>query len=207
MIGARLLPGGPDHRNALAWHFGSPVRALSSASVGGGFSEPDWLLNIGVRHDYARHDLDAHAAAVADAAGLAGSGVALFTAVDVAQAQDGEFEGVQVSGTVGVTKPTWAADPTGGHGTWPGTINLVAFVPVLLEKAAMVQAVLAMAEAKAQALAEHAVPGTGTASDAVALVCPLGGAPERFGGVRSTWGQRLAIATHQAVCRGLEVHP
>lgn len=203
-----LLSGGPDHRLALLWRFGQPVRVLSSASVGGGFSNPDWLLNVGVRHDYARRDLDRHAAEIAAAAGLAGTGVAMFTAVDVSRVQESRCDEVTVSATVGVTKPTWAADPSAGHGTWsPGTINLVAHLPVALEDAAMVQAVLAMTEAKTQALAEHDVPGTGTASDAVTLVCPIGGEPEKFGGVRSTWGHRLALATHQAVRQGLEVHP
>ena len=204
-----LLPGGADHRNALLWRFDRPVRALSSASVGGGFTDPDWLLNIGVRHDYSRIDLDAHAAEVAASAGLGGVGVAMLTAVDVTRAQETNVEDVQVSATVGVTKPTWAADPSGGHGHWPvpGTINLVALVPVPFDDAAMVQAVLAMTEAKTQALAEHDVPGTGTASDAVTLVCSSAGQAETFGGVRSTWGHRLAIATHAAVCRGLEVHP
>lgn len=202
-----LLPGGPDHRHALLWRFADPVRALSSASVGGGFSEPDWLLNVGVRNDYSRCDLDEHAAEIAASTGLSGSGIAMFTAVDVTCVQEVEHDGALVSATVGVTKPTWAADPSGGHAHWPGTINLIAILPVRLEDAAMVQAVLAMTEAKVQALADRDVPGTGTASDAITLVCPRTGEPEKFGGVRSTWGSRLAIATHAAVRQGLEVHP
>lgn len=206
-----LLPAGPDHRNALLWRFDSPVRALSSASVGGGFSEPEWLLNIGVHHDYSRCDLDEHAAEIAATTGLAGRGIAMFTAVDVTRVQEAERDKAVVSATVGVTRPTWAADPAGGHATWasagPGTINLVAFLPEPLEDAAMVQSVLAMTEAKTQALVAHGVPGTGTASDAVTLVCPRSGEPEKFGGVRSTWGSRLALATYDAVRRGLEVHP
>ncbi|RYE76457.1 MAG: hypothetical protein EOO74_08405, partial [Myxococcales bacterium] len=157
------LAGGPDHRRALLWRFENPVRALSSASVGGGFSAPDWLLNIGVRHDYSRIDLDQHAAEIAAMAGLAATGIAMFTAVDVGRAQVARCDEAQVTATVGVTRPTWAADPAGGHGSWPpGTINLVAFIPVALTDAAMVQAVLAMTEAKTQALTEHGVPGTGT---------------------------------------------
>jgi adenosylcobinamide amidohydrolase len=202
-----MLPPGPDHRHVLVWQFDEPVRALSSASVGGGFSTPAWLLNIGVPHDYSRIDLDEHAAAIAAGRGLAGPGIAMFTAVDVNRAEHACLEGASVSATVGVTKPTWAADPEAGHGSWPGTINVVASVPVALEPAAMVQALLAMTEAKTQALLEAQVPGTGTASDAISLLCSTAGPAHRFGGVRSSWGHRLAMATHAAVQQGLVAHP
>ena len=202
-----ILPPGPDHRNVLVWQFEQPVRALSSASVGGGFSMPAWLLNIGVPHDYSRIDLDEHAAAIAAGRHLSGPGIAMFTAVDVTRVEHASFEGASLSATVGVTKPTWAADPDAGHALWPGTINLVAQVPVALEPAAMVQALLAMTEAKTQALMEAQVPGTGTASDAVTLLCPIADPAQRFGGVRSTWGHRLTMATHAAVRQGLAAHP
>lgn len=202
-----VLPPGPGHRHLLLWRFEDPVRALSSASVGGGFSEPSWLLNIGVPHDYSRTDLDEHASSIAAAHDLAGSGIAMFTAVDVTRAEHAAFEDASVCATVGVTKPTWAADREAGHAQWPGTINLVARVPVTLEPAAMVQALLAMTEAKTQALLEAQVPGTGTASDAITLLCGVTGAAQRFGGVRSEWGHRLAMATHAAVRQGLAAHP
>ena len=205
--GASILPSGPHHRHVLVWQFEEPVRALSSASVGGGFSMPAWLLNIGVPHDYSRIDLDEHAATIATGRDLSGTGIAMFTAVDVTRAEHACFEGASVCATVGVTKPTWAADPKAGHAVWPGTINLIAQLPVALEPAAMVQALLAMTEAKTQALLEAQVPGTGTASDAVTLVCPIADPADRFGGVRSTWGHRLAMATHAAVHQGLAAHP
>lgn len=202
-----ILSPGPDHRHVLVWRFEEPVQALSSASVGGGFSTPAWLLNIGVPHDYARIDLDEHATTIAARRGLSGHGIAMFTAVDVTRAEHACFEGASVSATVGVTRPTWAADPAAGHAHWPGTINLIADVPVALEPAAMVQALLAMTEAKTQALLEARVPGTGTASDAITLLCSSAGPVERFGGVRSRWGHRLAMATHAAVRQGLAAHP
>lgn len=198
-----VLPPGPDHRHVLVWTFTDPVLALSSASVGGGFSTPSWLLNIGVPYDYARTDLDEHAAQIASGQDLHGPGIGMFTAVDVTRAVQAHVEGAMVSATVGATKPTWAADPAAGHGNWPGTINVIARVPVALEPAAMVQALLAMTEAKSQALLEAQVPGTGTASDAITLLCAVGDAAHRFGGVRSTWGHRLARATHAAVQQGL----
>ncbi|GAA4881405.1 adenosylcobinamide amidohydrolase [Serinicoccus chungangensis] len=98
----------------------------------------------------------------------------------------------------------------------PGTINVVVALPVALSTSALVQAVGTVTEAKAQVLVQAGVPGTGTASDAVAILCPAvpaeglgdpGGPAEAFAGVRSVWGQRLARAVHAAVAAGLAAHP
>ena len=159
-----------------------------------------WVLDVEVASDYGRTDLDAHVAEVAEAAACSGDGVGLLTAAPVDDWVHTTDADVEVVATIGVTRPTWAADVDGAHGDWrPGTINLVAFVPVRLSEAALVNAVLTATEAKAQALVERGVPGTGTASDAVCIVCPTDGDAERFGGPRSPWGARLARATHRAV--------
>lgn len=50
-------------------------------------------------------------------------------------------------------------------------------------------------EAKAQPLATRGVPGTGTATDAVALVWPAEASKERFAGPRSEWGARIVQAS------------
>jgi adenosylcobinamide amidohydrolase len=104
---------------------------------------------------------------------------------------------------VGLTIPTWAAAPDGDAGEWrPGTVNIVAWVPSRLSLSAMVGAVGTATEAKVQALLDAGVPGTGTASDAVAIACPAEGPVEPVAGVRSTWGARLARAVHEAVRSG-----
>ncbi|HLT68858.1 MAG TPA: adenosylcobinamide amidohydrolase, partial [Acidimicrobiales bacterium] len=110
--------------------------------------------------------------------------------------------GAWCAATVGLSHPTWAAAPDGEWTPWrPGTVNLVCAVPAPLSDAALVNAVATATEAKAQALLEAAVPGTGTASDAVVVCCPPGGT-EPFGGPRSPWGARLARAVHAAVAEG-----
>jgi len=210
-----LVEGLPvaDTREVLAWRFPTSRAALSSAPVGGGSAGVDWLLNVGVTEGYSRTDLEAHVREVADRLGLVGAGAALLTAADVRRAVRTEDGGVVVDATVGVTKPTWAADVEGSHGRrvegrWePGTINVVVQVPVALGAAAAVNAVVTATEAKAQALFEHGVPGTGTASDAVVVVWPPAMPVEPFAGPRSTWGARIARAVHAAVHRGLEEHP
>lgn len=84
-----------------------------------------------------------------------------------------------------------------------GTINLVAEVPARLTDAALVNAVATITEAKVQALLDHGVAGTGTASDAVCVVCRPEGPADPFGGPRSTWGGRLAVAAYDAIAAGI----
>lgn len=214
-----LVPLAADHvRAALVWDFPATVAALSSAPVGGGAAALDWVVNIGVTGGYTRTDLDDHVGELARRLGLRGAGAALLTAADVGRVVRTDDDEVVVDATVGVTKPTWAADVDGAHGQrsgtgWePGTINVVVQLPVALSAAAAVNAVMTATEAKAQALFEAGVPGTGTASDAVLVCWPAILPAERFAGPRSTWGARIARAVHAAVVEGLvlespEVHP
>jgi adenosylcobinamide amidohydrolase len=199
-----IAPAGVHAR--LAWRLGPGYGALSSAAVGGGFTSPDWIVNIGVASDYGRVDLDAHAAEVAAAHELHGIGIALFTAALVERWTTASDDEVRVDATVGVSHPTWAAAPADAPlARWtPGTINLVVQVPVALTPAAAVNAVITATEAKSQALWEVGAPGTGTASDAIAIVWPDHGRPEAFAGPRSEIGAALARAAHAAVRAGLE---
>jgi adenosylcobinamide amidohydrolase len=190
----------------LAWQLHPPRLVLSSAAVGGGIGERCWVLNAQVPRDYRRVDLDDHVGEIAASAGCRGTGVGMLTAVDVRDvvaARDGD---VHACATVGVTLPTWAAAPDRAKGPpagGPGTINVVVFLPVRLSEAALVNAATTATEAKAQALAEAGVPGTGTASDAVTICCARGGELVAFGGPRSEWGARLARSVHSAVADGL----
>ena len=115
-----------------------------------------------------------------------------------------------VYATVGLRLPTWAAAPESDRdqaAAGPGTVNVVAFVPARLSDAALVNSVITITEAKSQALLEHGVDGTGTASDAVCVLAPLDGPVEAFGGPRSTVGSSLARATHAAVAAGTPTRP
>lgn len=207
------MPVTADAVAVCSWVFDAPRAALSSAPVGGGSAAIEWLLNIGVPAGYVRTDLAEHARDVAARLGLRGSGAALLTAADVHRTVRADDGGVVVDATVGITEPTWAADVDEAHsrrvdGRWePGTINIVVQLPVALSPAAAVNAVVTATEAKSQALLETGVPGTGTASDAVAVVWPPVLPIEAFAGPRSTWGARIGRAVHAAVRNGLERHP
>ncbi|WP_434741999.1 adenosylcobinamide amidohydrolase [Micromonospora sp. SH-82] len=209
----------------LVWRAGRPLRTVSSGPLGGGLGVRGWVLNATVPMSYHRDDPAAHLAALADSLGLDGPGVGLLTGVDVADVVTRTDCGVQVWATVGLGLPLWAAAPTtatldtgdpptpadpvpapvGTVGAVPprvGTVNIVAYVPVRLTDAALVNAVATATEAKAQAIIELGRPGTGTPTDAVTVLCPVDGPSAEYGGPRSRWGAPLARAVHAAVRAG-----
>ena len=190
------------HGHVLVWRPPARVRVASTSPLGGGIGERRWFLNMTVDKDY-RGEPVADLRAAAARLGLPGEGVGMMTAKDVREAVTAEDGGVDVLGTVGLGWPTWAAAADEVEPVRPGTINLLVVVPVPLADAALVNAVATATEAKTQALFEAGVAGTGTASDAVCVACPVGGAdPEPYGGPRSTWGARIARAVHRAVAEG-----
>jgi adenosylcobinamide hydrolase len=191
-------------RPALAWRFPAPVRTLATTVLGGGLGERSWIVNAEVTLDYHHADPSAHLASIAEQLELVGEGVGFLTAARVLDAASCVDAGAACDATVGVSVPTWAAAPDGHGSPWrPGTINLVCWVPAPMSDAALANLVVTATEAKSQALFEAGVPGTGTASDAVAVCCPPGGT-EPYGGPRSVWGARLARAVHGAVGTGLD---
>ncbi len=192
--------GGSPALAALAWRLDQPRRAASTAPVGGGLGERAWVVNVQVPSGYGRRDTGAHVAEVAAALGLRGEGIGMLTAAPVDQVAVAEAGGVRVEATVGLSHPVWAA---AGDGTpcdvLAGTINVVAFLPAPHSDAALANALCTVTEAKTQALLDAGVPGTGTPSDAVTVLCPAGTAVEPFGGPRSACGAPLARAVYEAV--------
>lgn len=197
--GGTLLP-------FVTWSPERPQLAVSSAALGGGIGLRHWILNATVGRGYDRDDPADHLAELASAAGLDGAGVGLMTAVDVGSLVHRDDGGVDAWATVGVEAALWAAAPSTDCAVetpHAGTINIVVTVPVRLSEAALVNAVATATEAKAQAMAEHGLDGSGTPTDAVCILCPPDGPAEPYGGPRSLWGSRLARAVHAAVADGL----
>jgi adenosylcobinamide hydrolase len=193
-----------EDRPVLVWRFPAPVTVASTASVGGGIGRRSWLLNAQVPLAYGRVDLHAHVAEIARALELDGPGAGFLTAANLEPRGLVVDDALVASATVGISKPTWAADVDGAVSPWtPGTINVVVELPVRLTDAALLNAIVTATEAKTQALVERGIPGTGTASDAVCIVCPPTGPAEPFAGPRSPWGSRLGRAVHAAVLEGL----
>jgi adenosylcobinamide hydrolase len=203
------------------WRLPTPLLALSSAPYGGGWGVRRWVLAAQVAGGYARLDPAAHLAELAAGLALRGPGIGMLTAVDVRQVRTSQEDGIEVAATVGLSHPTWAAAPEtapatvtgpGGAGTvqggpgrvngGPGTVNIIAVLDRRLSPAALVNAVMTVTEAKSQAMWDASYPATGTASDAVAVLCPAAGPEEAFAGPRSPVGARLARAVHRAVLDG-----
>ncbi|AVT29764.1 adenosylcobinamide amidohydrolase [Plantactinospora sp. BC1] len=218
-----------DGREAplLVWRLDRPALAISSGPLGGGIGVRHWVVNATVPMSYRRDDPDAHLGELAERLGLRGPGVGLLTGVDVAEVVAADDHGVRIWATVGLGAPIWAADvsapppepatapdpratvhPAGPAGPAStavqhvGTVNIVALLPERLGDAALVNAVATITEAKAQALRELGLPATGTATDAVTVLCPPDGPAEPYGGPRSRWGAPLARAACRAVREG-----
>lgn len=176
------------------------MRSIASAPHGGGLALRRWVVNAQVPPSYARRDPDHHLGKLGVSLGLAGKGVGMLTAADVRSVAATTDEGVQAWATVGLGHPLQAAAP---HDPAPralvGTINVVVVLPERLSDAALVNAVATATEAKVQALHDRGLDATGTATDAVCILCPDEGRAHDFGGPRSAWGARLARAVHEAV--------
>nr|WP_296064139.1 adenosylcobinamide amidohydrolase [uncultured Actinoplanes sp.] len=202
----------------LVWRLAAPALAISSAVLGGGIGPCAWMVNATVPMSYDRPDPAAHLAEIAAGLDLRGPGVGLMTGVDVADVVSAEQDGVRLWATVGLGAPIQAAPASCGdsrhqgrpesphEGGHVGTINVVAWVPERLSAAALVNAVATITEAKTQAVRDLGLAATGTATDAVCVVCPPSGPVAEYGGPRSRWGEPLARATHRAVLAGGEVN-
>jgi adenosylcobinamide hydrolase len=194
--GDRTLP-------VLVWRWPAPMRSIASSPHGGGLGPRRWVVNAQVPAAYSRRDPDRHLTKLGVSLGLPGRGVGMLTAADVRANVGGVCEGVEVVATVGLSQPILAADREGQRSSHlAGTINVVASVPERLADAALVNAVATATEAKVQALIEAGLEATGTATDAVCILCPEEGRTAAFGGPRSVWGSRLALAVHSAVLAG-----
>lgn len=171
--------------------------------LGGGIGDRRWVVNVQVPSDYERTDPSQHLDELARAAGCVGPGAGFLTAARVDGFTTSTDECVEAYATVGLQLPVWSAAPNAHERACPGTINIVVVTPVALSDAALVNAATTATEAKVQALIEHEVAGTGTASDAICVVSPADGAPEEFCGPRSRVGAALARAVHRAVSDGV----
>ncbi len=150
-----------------------------------------------------RRDVEAHVAEVSETLALRGPGVGMLTAANVAAVSAAEEAGVRVEATVGLKRPVWAAAADEECEAAAGTINIVAFLPVRHTDAALANLLCTVTEAKVQALVGGGVDGSGTASDAVTILCPADGPAEPFGGPRSRYGSRVARAVFAALQVGM----
>lgn len=196
---------GGGQPSVVLWKaFSEPRWACSSAIVGGGLVELNWVLNATVATQYFHDDPAAHGQTIANELGLSGEGACLLTGVDVeVNARWAREGGVAVMATAGISSRGWAAAPAAATANVPptGTINIVVDVPEPMSPAALVNLVMTITEAKAQYFAEAGHPATGTPTDAVVVLCPQGEVSDDgvYGGPRSRWGAVVARAVLAAM--------
>lgn len=193
---------GPVELPVLVFRFPTAVQSIASSPLGGGIGRRGWVVNAQVPLSYSRRDPQSHLASLACSVGLRGRGVGMLTAAEVNEPTVTGEGGVSVVATVGVECVEPAAAPPAGGSPRVGTINIVVMLPRPLSDSALVNAVSTATEAKSQALADAGFGGTGTATDAICICCPLEGRAEHFGGPRSRVGSRVARAVHGAVLKG-----
>src|SRR5262245_28215255 len=169
----------------------APLRALSSAVVGGGLASVHAIVNVRVAGAEACADMPGRLAAFAERRGVASPYVGLLTAAPteraaIAEADFGAVPALAVV-TVGLGNPVSSGrDPVAAWA--PSTINAIVVVDADPEPAAMVNLVITATEAKVRALAEAGVRRddgglvTGTSTDAVVIAATGRGERARFGG-------------------------
>lgn len=198
-----LSDDGAGAASAALWKsFTAPRSACSSAIVGGGMLDVDWVVNATVATNYFHSDPVAHAHSIAAELGLAGTGACLLTAVDVEiNARYAAEDGASVMATAGISSRCWAAAPPSVEAPHSGTINIVVEVPAPMSPAALVNLVMTATEAKAQYFAEAGHQATGTPTDAIVVLCPRGAVTVdgQYGGPRSRWGAVVARAVLAAL--------
>jgi adenosylcobinamide hydrolase len=190
-----------------------PLHTLSSAVVGGGFETVRDVLNVHVDNDY-DGDPGVDLSAFAAAAGVDGPFIGLLTAAETqyAELQTVEAQGLRAAAVVSMgLSNVAAAGVTPPAPPPPGTINAVVLVDGALSRAAMVNAVITVTEAKALTLAAWDVRTpegelvAGTSTDTVVVACTGEGPELEYAGSATLVGWLMARAVRGAmdrICRG-----
>ena len=186
-----------------------PLTVLSSAIVGGGFSESRHIVNMRVSDMAPGVRPDEVLAAFAVRCGIAEPFVGLMTAAETEHARvaAATHDGVTVAAAVSIgLSNTTSAGVSAPAPAPPATINIVILVDAALVPAAMVNAVITATEAKTMVLRDWDVrtadgdPASGTSTDAVVVAATGSGEPFAYAGPATVpgWlvgrGVRLAMS-------------
>ncbi len=186
--------------------FPHKMKVLSSTIRNGGFTETDTILMMQVERGYDRNDPEADMASKISLLGLEEHTVGFMTAAEIYKAlivAEERYHGVHAIAivTAGVVNAVMAGellpDTIVRKLTKPGTINIIAVVDVPLECAGSANAIITITEAKSAAMFDRGIRGTGTTSDAVAIVSPLGEGT-KYAGTATDVGIAIARAVRKA---------
>src|SRR5207245_260760 len=188
----------------------------------GGLGQARAIVNLHVDRNHPCGDPAGLVTAYARARGLPAPWVGLLTAAWTADAEVGRARATTTSAmavvTVGLSNPVAAGlDPRPRAARQAGTINVIVVVDADPAPPALLNAMLAVTEAKALALVEAGLacddgsPATGTSTDAVVIAATRQWSPHEFGGPATELGWCVARAARAAlapaIARWKGAHP
>ena len=166
-------------------------RAVSTG-IHGGVADVTTILNSTVPRDF-NDDPSRYIDLLVARHGFSRECFALLTAVDMHHLCVLQYDFITVFITAGVTNPT--ASPTSPH-----TINIIVHSREEMSDAALLETIITVTGAKAQALHGLGYDFPGTTTDAVAVACERGGAGRHtYAGTLTEVGRRV----HTAILHGI----
>lgn len=200
--------------------FEERMEVLSSAVLNGGDSMASAIFIMQVPKDYCCDDPLTDALRVRDALGLPEDTVGMMTAAEVGRVFNsslGECNGTEAVAiaTAGLSNHVVAGETLDNYperrivsdaraARIAGTINIAVFSPFPLTMAGKVNLMIPLVEAKSAAMADCGYRETGTTSDSMAVLCPVGGGRVDYTGTGSDIGIAAARAVRSAVGFALE---
>ncbi|MCQ2078611.1 MAG: bifunctional adenosylcobinamide hydrolase/alpha-ribazole phosphatase CbiS [archaeon] len=208
---------GEDNFEATAViRFTERMEVLSSAPLNGGHAVTDTVFIMQVPHDFCCEDYMKILRDKAAQYSLPEDSVGFMTAAEVryvfsSAEEPCDGDSVYVASTAGVTNCVCAGDPLTD---WErrsqrsaeiyrrliaGTINVVAVSPYPLSDPGKINLMIPLVEGKTLAMRDLGYEETGTTSDAMAVVSPIG--PDRceFGGTGTPLGMAVARCVRKSV--------
>ncbi len=200
--------------------FEERMEVLSSAVLNGGDSMASAIFIMQVPKDYCCDDPLTDAVRVRDALGLPEDTVGMMTAAEVGRVFNsslGECNGVEAVAiaTAGLSNHVVAGETLDNYperrvvsdaraARIAGTINIAVLSPSPLTMTGKVNLLIPLVEAKSAAMADRGYRETGTTSDSMAVLCPVGDDRVDYTGTGSDIGIAAARAVRSAVGFALE---
>ena len=196
------------------------MEVLSSAVLNGGHNVTDTLFIMQVSHGYNSNDHMGDILQVREKYDLPEDSVGFMTAAEVKylfSVSEKEHEGVTTfaAATAGLSNHVVAGELLDN---WEerfqisqeryrmligGTINIIGVSPFPLTDAAKINLMIPLTEAKSAAMASLGYKETGTTSDAMAIVSPIGEPRINFSGTGTPLGIAMARSVKEAVASNL----
>lgn len=205
---------GEIRKDILIISSASPMKSLSSSIIGGGFSNPRYLINHHVEKGFSQKDPQTYLREVATKAGIDGVFVGMMTAADlenhsvVAAAREGFKVTAVVTG--GISNAATAGEEAAQR-VQAGTINTILLIDADLSEAAMAGAIITATEAKTLSLSKLGVksissmgPATGTTTDAVVVACTKRGIKTSYSGTGTVLGELIGRSVKEATINAIK---